>query len=133
VNPSPTNGEFILTKNPKFDIPTVAKGNVDQTIGMVSTNVNQMTENVINGSLDYMTEDPVGDLLPQVEANYKDRFLIGPGYPNNLLPPSMTGYTPISASRSSRRSCNTRAATSPPATTRTTCPVRRSPLQRTPR
>ena len=82
VSPSPTNGEFILTKNPKFDIPTVAKGNVQQIDGMVSTNVNQMTENVINGSLDYMTEDPVGDLLPQVEAKYKDRFLIGPGYPN---------------------------------------------------
>ncbi len=49
---------------------------------MVSTNVNQMTENVINGTFDYMTEDPVGDLLPQVEAKYKDRFLIGPGYPN---------------------------------------------------
>ena len=29
-----------------------------------------------------MTEDPVGDLLPQVESKYKDRFLIGPGYPN---------------------------------------------------
>ena len=49
VNPSPTNGEFILTKNPKFDIPTVAKGYVDQIDGMVSTNVNTMTENVING------------------------------------------------------------------------------------
>jgi peptide/nickel transport system substrate-binding protein len=82
VNPSPTNGEFILKKNPKFDIPTIAKGNVDEIDGMVSTNVNQMTENVINGSLDYMTEDPVGDLLPQVESKYKDRFLIGPGYPN---------------------------------------------------
>jgi peptide/nickel transport system substrate-binding protein len=82
VNPSPTNGEFILTKNPKFDIPTIAKGNVQEIDGMVSTNVNQMTQNVISGSLDYMTEDPVGDLLPQVESKYKDRFLIGPGYPN---------------------------------------------------
>jgi peptide/nickel transport system substrate-binding protein len=82
VNPSPTNGEFILTKNPKFDIPTIAKGNVNEIDGMVSTNVNQMTQNVINGSLDYITEDPVGDLLPTVESKYKDRFLIGPGYPN---------------------------------------------------
>jgi len=94
VNPSPTNGEFILTKNPKFDIPTVAKGYVNEIIGKVSTNVNQMTENVINGTYDYMTEDPVGDLLPQVESQYKDRFLIGPGYPNtyyffmnNTIPP----------------------------------------------
>ena len=82
VNPSPTSGEFILKKNPKFDIPTIYKGNLDEIDGMVSTNVNQMTENVINGTYDYMTEDPVGDLLPQVESKYKDRFLIGPGYPN---------------------------------------------------
>jgi peptide/nickel transport system substrate-binding protein len=82
VNRSPTNGQFTLTKNPKFDIPTVAKGNVDKIIGMVSTNVNKMTQDVISGALDYMTEDPVGDLLPQVESKYKDRFKIGPGYPN---------------------------------------------------
>ena len=82
VSPSPTNGQFILTKNPKFDIPTIAKGNVDKIIGMVSTNVNKMTEDVIAGNLDYMTEDPVGDLLPQVEQKYKDRFFIGAGYPN---------------------------------------------------
>ncbi|MDQ6835958.1 MAG: ABC transporter substrate-binding protein, partial [Actinomycetota bacterium] len=82
VSTSPTNGQFILTKNPKFDIPGIAKGNVSKIIGMVSTNINQMTENVINGQLDYMTEDPVGDLLPQVEAKYKSRFLIGAGYPN---------------------------------------------------
>jgi peptide/nickel transport system substrate-binding protein len=94
VNPSPTNGEFILKKNPKFDIPGIAKGNVDEIDGKVSTNVNTMTEDVINGSLDYMTEDPVGDLLPQVESKYKDRFLIGAGYPNtyyffmnNTIPP----------------------------------------------
>jgi peptide/nickel transport system substrate-binding protein len=41
-----------------------------------------MTEDVINGKLDYITEDPVGDLLPQVEQKYKDRFFIGAGYPN---------------------------------------------------
>jgi peptide/nickel transport system substrate-binding protein len=82
VSRSPTHGEYILTKNPKFDIPTVARGNVNQFIGMVSTNVNTMTEDVINGGLDYITEDPVGDLLPMVETKYKDRFLIGPGYPN---------------------------------------------------
>jgi peptide/nickel transport system substrate-binding protein len=82
ISPSPTNGEFILTQNPKFDIPTIARGHVHEIIGEVSTNVNQMTENVISGSLDYMTEDPVGDLLPMVEAKYKSRFLIGAGYPN---------------------------------------------------
>jgi len=82
VNPSPTHGEFDLTKNPKFDIPDVAKGNVDKIVGMVSTNVNKMTQDTINNQLDYITEDPVGDLLPQVEQKYRTRFFIGAGYPN---------------------------------------------------
>jgi peptide/nickel transport system substrate-binding protein len=41
-----------------------------------------MTEDVIANKVDYTTEDPAGDLLPQVESQYKSRFLIGPGYPN---------------------------------------------------
>src|SRR5205823_3592282 len=82
VSPSPTHGEFDLTKNPNFNIPDIAKGNVDKIIGMVSTNVNKMTQDTISGGLDYITEDPVGDLLPQVEQKYKDRFFITAGYPN---------------------------------------------------
>src|SRR5919198_2578056 len=82
VSPSPTHGQFILTKNSSFNIPTILKGNVDTIIGMVSTNVNKMTEDTISGKLDYINEDPVGDLLPQVESKYKDRFRIGAGYPN---------------------------------------------------
>jgi peptide/nickel transport system substrate-binding protein len=82
VNPSPTHGEFDLTKQTDFNIPDIAKGNVQKIIGEVSTNVNKMTQDTINNNLDYITEDPVGDLLPQVEQKYKDRFFIGAGYPN---------------------------------------------------
>jgi peptide/nickel transport system substrate-binding protein len=82
VSQSPTHGQFILTKNPSFNIPTIAKGNLDKITGMVSTNVNKMTEDVISGAADYMTEDPVGDLLPQVQQKYKDRFFEEAGYPN---------------------------------------------------
>jgi peptide/nickel transport system substrate-binding protein len=82
VNPSPTHGEFDLTKRTDFNIPDIAKGNVDKIIGQVSTNVNKMTQDTINNNIDYITEDPVGDLLPQVEQKYKDRFFIGAGYPN---------------------------------------------------
>jgi peptide/nickel transport system substrate-binding protein len=81
-SPSPTNGQFTLTKNPDFNIPSIAKGHIDKIVGKVSTNVNKMTEDTISGKLDYITEDPVGDLLPQVEQKYRDRFLIGAGYPN---------------------------------------------------
>jgi peptide/nickel transport system substrate-binding protein len=93
-NPSPTHGQFTLTKNPNFNVPGIAKGNVDKIIGVVTSNVNKMTEDVISGALDYMTEDPVGDLLPQVQQKYKDRFFMEAGYPNtyyffmnNTIPP----------------------------------------------
>jgi peptide/nickel transport system substrate-binding protein len=81
-SPSPTHGQFTLTKNPSFNLPGLAKGNVDTIIGQVSTNVNKMTQDVISGALDYMTEDPVGDLLPEVQQKYKDRFFQEAGYPN---------------------------------------------------
>jgi peptide/nickel transport system substrate-binding protein len=81
-NPSPTHGQFTLTRNPGFNIPDIAKGNFDTVIGLISTNVNRMTEDVISGKADYMTEDPVGDLLPQVQQKYKDRFFQEAGYPN---------------------------------------------------
>ncbi|MFL5896171.1 MAG: ABC transporter substrate-binding protein, partial [Thermoleophilaceae bacterium] len=82
VTISPTHGKYILTKNPSFNIPGMAKGNLDKITGLMSTNVNKMTEDIISGKADYTTEDPVGDLLPQVEQKYKDRFFIGAGYPN---------------------------------------------------
>ncbi|MFL6067638.1 MAG: ABC transporter substrate-binding protein, partial [Gaiellaceae bacterium] len=45
INPS---REYILTKNPSFNIPGMAKGNVDKIDAKVSNDVNQMTENIIN-------------------------------------------------------------------------------------
>jgi len=79
INPS---REYILTKNPKFNIPGLAKGKVDKIDAKVSNDVNQMTEDIINGKLDYMTEDPTGDLLPQVEQKYSSRFRLDASIPN---------------------------------------------------
>jgi peptide/nickel transport system substrate-binding protein len=78
VNPS---REFVLTKNPNFNIPGIAKGNIDK-ITVVKETVPQMTQDVISGKLDFMTEDPTGDLLPQVRAKYKSRFRQDPNPPN---------------------------------------------------
>jgi len=79
VNPS---REFILTKNPNFNVPGMAKGNIDKIDAQVSNDVNQMTENIINNKWDYMTEDPTGDLLPQVQAKYSSRFRLDASIPN---------------------------------------------------
>ena len=78
VNPT---REFVLTKVPGFNVPGVAKGNIDK-MTVVKSSVPKMTQDVIDGKLDFMTEDPTGDLLPQVKAKYSDRFRLDPNPPN---------------------------------------------------
>jgi peptide/nickel transport system substrate-binding protein len=73
--------EFVLTKTPGFDIPGLAKGNID-TITVVKGTVTKMTQDVIDNKLDYMTEDPTGGLLPEVKAKYANRFRMDPNPPN---------------------------------------------------
>jgi peptide/nickel transport system substrate-binding protein len=74
--------EFVLTRNPRFDIPGLPKGNLDRITGLVMGSVPRMTQDVIRGRLDYMTEDPAGDLLPLVRQKYPDRFREDPNPPN---------------------------------------------------
>ena len=78
VNPT---REFVLTRNPHFRMPGASRGNLDK-ITVLKSSVAQMTQDVINGKLDFMTEDPSGDLLPQVRAKYKDRFREDANPPN---------------------------------------------------
>ena len=78
INP---NREFVLTKNPNFNIPGIAKGNIEK-FTVVKESVPKMTQDVISGKLDFMTEDPAGDLLPQVQQKYKDRFRLDANPPN---------------------------------------------------
>ena len=74
--------QFTLTKNRKFDIPGLAKGNADK-MTVIKSSVSRMTQDVINGKLDFMTEDPAGDLLPQVRQKYSDRFRLDAN-PSNI-------------------------------------------------
>jgi peptide/nickel transport system substrate-binding protein len=75
--------KFVLTKTPGFDIPGIAKGNIDK-ITVVKETVPKMTQDVIDNKLDFMTEDPVGDDLPLVKAKYSGRFRIDPNPPNTF-------------------------------------------------
>ena len=97
--------EFILTRNKYFDIPGIAKGKIDKITGQVSTNVTKMTEDVINGQLDFMTEDPTGDLLPTVKAKYSDRFSLNP-YPPNTYYFSMNTSIPPFNEEKAREAVN---------------------------
>ena len=69
------NSEFVLTKNENFpDLPDVPAAKFDTITGVVSDNVTKLTQDVIDGRLDFMTEDPTGDQLPEVRTKYADRF-----------------------------------------------------------
>ncbi len=74
--------EYILTRNKNFDIPGLSAGHVNKITGEVSNNVSKMTQDVINNKVDFMTEDPTGDLLPTVRSKYSDRFSEAPTPPN---------------------------------------------------
>ena len=73
--------QFTLTKNPKFNLPGIPKANVDK-MTVIKSSVTKMTQDVINGKLDFMTEDPTGDQLPQVKSKYPDRISLSPSPPN---------------------------------------------------
>ena len=53
-------------KNPDFDFPGIA---ARSTRSLVKSSVSKMTQDVIDGNLDFMTEDPSGDQLPQVRRS----------------------------------------------------------------
>jgi peptide/nickel transport system substrate-binding protein len=74
--------EFVLTRNRQFDVPGIPKGSVDKITGVVLDSVPRMTQDVIKGDLDFMTEDPAGDLLPLVRQRYPERFREDPNPPN---------------------------------------------------
>ena len=69
------NRLYTLTRNKNWtDIPGIPKGNFDKITGQVSDSVTKMTQDVITGKLDFMTEDPTGDQLPEVRQKYADRY-----------------------------------------------------------
>jgi peptide/nickel transport system substrate-binding protein len=77
--------EWVLKRNPqwsKMNIPGIPKGNFDTINIAVSDNITRMTQDVISGKLDFMTEDPTGDQLPEVRQKYPDRIKEAANPPN---------------------------------------------------
>ena len=52
--------EYVLTKNPKFDLPGIPKGNFDKITVNVSDSVTKMTQDVINGEARLHDRGPDG-------------------------------------------------------------------------
>ena len=68
------NREFVMEKDPNFNIPGIPKGNVDTITTRIVTSAERQTQDVISGELDFMQDPPPADLLPQVKAEYSDRY-----------------------------------------------------------
>jgi peptide/nickel transport system substrate-binding protein len=73
--------QLTLTRNPKFNLPGIPKGNVDKMTAIKSS-VTKMSQDVINNKLDFMTEDPTGDQLSQIRSKYADRVSFDATPPN---------------------------------------------------
>ena len=68
------NREFVMEKDPNFNIPGIPKGNVDTITTRIVKSAERQTQDVISGELDFMQDPPPADLLPQVKAEYSDRY-----------------------------------------------------------
>jgi peptide/nickel transport system substrate-binding protein len=74
--------QFTLTKNPNFTPTDSTPAPKVDKITVQKETVPKMTQDVINNKLDFMTEDPSGDDLPNVKAKYANRFQMAPNPPN---------------------------------------------------
>jgi peptide/nickel transport system substrate-binding protein len=87
------NREFVMEKNKNFNIPGIPKGNIDTITTKIVKSAERQTQDVISGELDYMQDPPPPDLLPQVKAEYSDRYKTQPSvntyyfFMNQKVPP----------------------------------------------
>jgi peptide/nickel transport system substrate-binding protein len=87
------NREFVMEKNKNFNIPGIPKGNIDTITTKIVKSAERQTQDVISGELDYMQDPPPADLLPQVKAEYSDRYKTQPSvntyyfFMNTTVPP----------------------------------------------
>jgi peptide/nickel transport system substrate-binding protein len=68
------NREFVMEKNKNFNIPGIPKGKVDTITTKIIKSQERVTQDVINGQLDYSHDPPPADLLPEVRSTNKDRY-----------------------------------------------------------
>jgi peptide/nickel transport system substrate-binding protein len=87
------NREFVMERNKDFNIPGIPKGNIDTITTKIVKSAERQTQDVISGELDYMQDPPPADLLPQVKAEYSDRYKDQPSvntyyfFMNTTVPP----------------------------------------------
>jgi peptide/nickel transport system substrate-binding protein len=87
------NRQFVMERNKNFNIPGIPKGNIDTITTRIVKSAERQTQDVISGELDFMQDPPPADLLPQVKAEYSDRYKDQPSvntyyfFMNTTVPP----------------------------------------------
>jgi peptide/nickel transport system substrate-binding protein len=74
ITESTPNRQFVMERNPNFDIPGVPRGNIDKITTKIIKSAQRQAQDVISGKLDYMQDPPPADLKPEIKSKYKDRY-----------------------------------------------------------
>ena len=74
ITESVPNRQFVMERTPNFDIHDIPKGNIDKITTRIVKSAERQTQDVIRGDLDFTQDPPPADLLPQVRAEYSDRY-----------------------------------------------------------
>jgi peptide/nickel transport system substrate-binding protein len=68
------NREFVLKKNPRFNIPGIPSAHLDTVTTKIVKSLTRQAEDVTANRSDFMEEPPPADLLSEVRDRYGDRF-----------------------------------------------------------
>lgn len=74
ITESVPNRQFVMEKNPHFNIPGVPAGNVDRITTRIVKSLSRQAQDVISGELDFMQDPPPADLKPEIRQRYGDRY-----------------------------------------------------------
>jgi peptide/nickel transport system substrate-binding protein len=74
ITRSVPNREIVMQKNRHFNVPDIPKGNLDTITIKIIKSQDRVTQDVINGRLDYSHDPPTADLLPEVRSKYQDSY-----------------------------------------------------------
>jgi peptide/nickel transport system substrate-binding protein len=74
ITESVPNRQFVLERNPRFDIPGLPEGKVERITTRIVTSGTRAAQGVISGELDYMQDPLPADIKREIKAKYSDRY-----------------------------------------------------------
>ena len=78
ITASEPGREFVLERTPNFpdlDIPDIPTGNIDRITTRIVPSVREQAQQVLDGRLDYMQDEPPPAMRARVRAQAQDRFI----------------------------------------------------------